>query len=308
MTKITKKELKVILEKHVKWLNGDPTGVQADFSGKDLQGLDFSYYRTFAETNLAHANFCNANLSGTRLHGVNLEWADFTGANLHGAIFEYARLLFATMENADLSDADFNNATLDYATLTGSNCKKTNFSDANLVNTDFEGANLSGANFRCAVCYNAEFYDANLRNIKCDSAVLNGARLDTAENVPFIPQCAICPSEGDFVGWKKLKDGLIAKILIPAKAKRSNATGRTCRCEYANVLAIYDGTKQVRHGETNCIGVITDYTVGRTTVLPDPFDTNNWNESSHGIHFFITRTEAENYDTLERDEDDAVLF
>jgi len=32
------------------------------------------------------------------------------------------------------------------------------------------------------------------------------------------------------------------------------------------------------------------------TVRPDSWDENRWNECSHGIHFFITRAEAEAYD------------
>lgn len=36
------------------------------------------------------------------------------------------------------------------------------------------------------------------------------------------------------------------------------------------------------------------YEVGKE-VVPDLFDEDRWKECSHGIHFFITRKEAENY-------------
>jgi len=36
------------------------------------------------------------------------------------------------------------------------------------------------------------------------------------------------------------------------------------------------------------------YEVGKLTI-PDGFDENRWEECSHGIHFFITRSEAEAY-------------
>jgi hypothetical protein len=36
------------------------------------------------------------------------------------------------------------------------------------------------------------------------------------------------------------------------------------------------------------------YQVG-ATVYPDSWDEDRWNECSHGIHFFITRKEAEEY-------------
>ena len=35
------------------------------------------------------------------------------------------------------------------------------------------------------------------------------------------------------------------------------------------------------------------YEVGKE-VVADSFDDDRWNECSHGIHFFITRNEAEN--------------
>jgi hypothetical protein len=31
------------------------------------------------------------------------------------------------------------------------------------------------------------------------------------------------------------------------------------------------------------------------TITPDGFDDDRWNECSNGVHFFITRYEAENY-------------
>jgi hypothetical protein len=100
---------------------------------------------------------------------------------------------------------------------------------------------------------------------------------------------SICP-EGDIIGWKKCKGGVIVKLLIPADAKRSNATGRKCRAEYAKVLEIFGDDI-----------ALSDYDGGKTiykageTVIPDKWDDNRWDECSNGIHFFITRAEAEAY-------------
>ena len=51
-------------------------------------------------------------------------------------------------------------------------------------------------------------------------------------------QTRILP-EGDIIGYKKCRDGVIVKLLIPIKAKRSHAFGRKCRAEYAKVLEIF---------------------------------------------------------------------
>ena len=37
------------------------------------------------------------------------------------------------------------------------------------------------------------------------------------------------------------------------------------------------------------------YRVGETVVPREPFDDNMWNECASGIHFYITRLEAENH-------------
>ena len=52
----------------------------------------------------------------------------------------------------------------------------------------------------------------------------------------------------------------------------------------------------VRHGtdETRAIIKNVHYKVGET-VYPDSFDEDRWNECSNGIHFFMTRREAELY-------------
>ena len=104
-----------------------------------------------------------------------------------------------------------------------------------------------------------------------------------------------CPSVGAFVAWKKCRDDLIGKLLIPEDARRMSATGRKCRCDKAAVLEIQtiDGKQS---GTTAYSRYCSDfaYTIG-ATVVPDVFCTDRWDECSGGIHFFITREEAVMY-------------
>lgn len=115
----------------------------------------------------------------------------------------------------------------------------------------------------------------------------------------------VCPIEGAFVAykkvWKRNNDGyrpslLIAKLMIPATAKRSSATTRKCRCSAAKVLALYypNGRKTSILNAYSCFDSDFDYTVGKT-VTADSFDPDRWNECSHGIHFFMTFEEARIY-------------
>ena len=160
---------------------------------------------------------------------------------------------------------------------------------ANLCDADLYGAVLCDADLRYANLRCANLYGADLRE-----ADLCGADLCGAKNVPFVPYT--CPDFGSFIGYKKTS-GMIVELEILSDAKRLSATGRKCRCDKAKVLSIQniDGTK------SDLTSVASDrdknfvYTVGETVVVDD-FDDDRWNECSTGIHFFINRQEAVDYD------------
>ena len=83
--------------------------------------------------------------------------------------------------------------------------------------------------------------------------------------------------------------GVIVKLRIPEAAKRSHAFGRKCRAEYADVVEVIGADVGISKHDSS-----TEYRVGQR-VIPDRFDENWAEECSSGIHFFITRLEAENY-------------
>ena len=148
-------------------------------------------------------------------------------------------------------------------------------------------ADLRGANLR-----DANLGGAYLRGADLGGAYLRGANLRGAKNIPFIPLA--CPSDGEFIGWKKVSKKLI-KLLIPSDARRYSATSNKCRCDKAKVLEItdVDGSNPIA-SIINYSYAETQYVVGEM-VFPDSFDENRWNECSNGIHFFINKQEAINY-------------
>ena len=129
--------------------------------------------------------------------------------------------------------------------------------------------------------------DANLSDADLSDADLSGAE----------PKIA-CPSAGAFIGWKKAwhdaGESAIIKLQIPEDAKRSSATGRKCRADKAIVLAIYNLDGDEIDSAYSLYDHDFVYRKGES-IIPDAFDDNRWNECSHGIHFFITREEAEEY-------------
>lgn len=128
--------------------------------------------------------------------------------------------------------------------------------DVTGVRANLEGANLYGANLKLA-------------NLKW----------------AILPHFQICPEEGDFIAWKKVKGGVL-KLLVPKEAKRtSSLVGRKCRAEFVVVLEGY--------GVSNYDGE-TQYAPGMT-VYPDKYDGDIRVECTSGIHFFMTKREAEEY-------------
>jgi hypothetical protein len=147
---------------------------------------------------------------------------------------------------------------------------------------------LSGADLSCADLSCADLSGADLSGADLSGAKLRGADLNKKELAAILATRTIVP-EGDLIVWKKIyKRGkfIICKLKIPADAKRvGGLIGRKCRAEFAIVL---DGEGYSSHDNS------FEYKVGKT-VIPHEFDPNPMVECSGGIHFFLTKEEAEAY-------------
>ena len=260
---MTKLELKEILEKHKLW-NHNQGGKRA--------------YLRYAD--LSSANLSGANLSYADLSGADLSSADLSSADLRDAYLGCADLSGANLSGADLSTADLSGALLRGVCLDNADLRGANLDDADLDNADLCGASLSGASLS-----GADLSSANLRGANLSGADLRDVKYNEATSF-FALQC---PEEGAFVAWKKCRDDVIVKLLIPEDAKRSSATSRKCRASKAVVLDVIGAEKGISSTDKTFV-----YEVGKE-VVPDFFDEDRWNECSHGIHFFITRAEAERY-------------
>ena len=180
-------------------------------------------------------------------------------------------------------------ASLWNADLRGANLRGANLRGADLQGANLRGANLQGANLRGADLRGADLRGANLWNANLWNADLQGADLWGAMDIDLrIAQTRILP-EGDIIGYKKCMNNVIVKLKIPANAKRSHAFGRKCRAEFAEVLEIFGAETAVSAYNRRTI-----YKVGEI-VRPDKWSDDWRNECDSGIHFFITKIEAENY-------------
>ena len=213
------------------------------------------------------------------LEKATLSGADLSGAYLSDADLRDAYLRGANLRGADLRGANLSGADLSGAYLSGADLRGANLSGADLSGADLSGADLSGADLR----------DADLRDADLSGANLRGADLRGAKGANLaIAMTRILP-DGDLIGWKKCKGGVIVKLRVPADAKRSHAFGRKCRAEFADVLEVIGAEVGIAKHDSK-----TEYRVGQR-VTPDSFSEDWMDECAPGIHFFITRAEAEAY-------------
>ena len=195
----------------------------------------------------------------------------------------------ATLEAAVKCNADLRGADLSYANLRGADLSYANLSGADLRGADLRYANLSGAYLSGADLRGADLRGANLSGAYLRGAYLSGAYLSGAKDADLAIAVTRILPEGDLIGWKKCHHGVIVKLRIPAEAKRSHAFGRKCRAEFADVLEVIGAEVGISSHDDK-----TEYRTGQR-VTPDSFDENWMDECSHGVHFFITRLEAEAY-------------
>ena len=219
-----------------------------------------------------HSLWLRGDPNGERanLSGADLREADFGGANL---------------SRSDLSETRFNRANLSGANLRGCNLRGADLRLADLRGADLSMTDLSGAILCSANLSEADLYSANL-----NGANLSGANFIADEDIKYPMNC---PEKGSFIGFKKVSNNLIVELEITEDALRSSATGRKCRCSKAKVLSItnIDGTDSNTNYAVSLRDPAFVYTVGKIVEVPD-FDINRWNECAPGIHFFISRQEA----------------
>ena len=203
----------------------------------------------------------------------------------------------ADLRDADLRGADLRDADLNYADLSCADLRGADLRGADLNCADLRDADLSCADLRDVDLRGADLRDADLRGADLRGADLSGADLSGAEGKELNDikkYFWIIPEEGSFIAWKKCRDAIV-KIEIPANAKRtSNLLNRKCRAEFVKVIEIKNTEgKKIEKAFGLCDSKLL-YEVGNITKA-DSFDDDFTIDCSHGIHFFLTRKEAEEW-------------
>ena len=174
------------------------------------------------------------------------------------------------------------------------------FTECCFDGTFFSRCYLKNVVFNHCEFYDSAFYRCCFRFVSFVNPIMhqidfieNNIEYTTLPSNYHIPMT--CPETGSFTGWKQGYGGRIIQLEIPADAKRSSANGRKCRCDKAKVISIVDEDGNQVEEAVSYTDPNFFYKVGET-VYPDGWDSDRWKECSKGIHFFMTRREAVEYE------------
>lgn len=213
------------------------------------------------------------------------------------------RLRFNKMEiwDMDLSGVDLSHMDFALSSFQNTVLDGVNFENSSVENALFDGCSMRGANFKNAKMVTASFRYCDMRECNIEGADLFGAVLEYANLEDVVSNADTkwfrlhCPETGAFLAYKKCVNDRMVQLLVPADAKRTSATLPSCRCNKAKVLTIKSFDFKENFDEAwSLVDENFVYKKGEWVEVKD-FNEDRWQDSTTGIHFWLTRAEAEAY-------------
>lgn len=269
-TIITQEKLNELISEHAKYLT-DPIHLGAKRLSLPNQTFEDLEFR---DCNLSNSVFTNSTFIR----------CEFINCNLHRSVFIQANFINCNIKHCCMSYCDFMVSVL----------KRCVFHDCHMSRSIFVRSYIKSTCFEMCDFTHCDFSDVVFQDMSSDHQ----------DMMSYIP--LNCPETGSFIGYKKALadpdlDGnykcVIVKLKITEDAERTSSFGRKCRCNKAEVVDIttLDGTPVINTIAFSAHDSDFMYTVGKIVTV-DNFDTNRYEECAPGIHFFITRKEAVDYD------------
>lgn len=242
-------------------------------SFKDFEVFRYVYFSGIDSTDL---HLCNKSFIACNFRDIT-----FVGCSFTNCLFRDCMISIVRFQNCFFTHCTFDTSFMSHNSL--NNChtldcqiKESAFHNVYFLESEFCEDNYSRCSFNSCG-------EDRCRHINC-----------------HITECLglskTCPEVGAFIGWKRLKGNIIAKIEIPAYAHRTSGFSRKCRADCALTLDFYhtDGTE---YPEIDNVPSIYDkkfiYARGQMAYA------DSFNESretcGHGIHFFLSFQEAVEY-------------
>ena len=213
------------------------------------------------------------------------------------------RLSFTECEiwDMDLSGADFSNADFTLSSFQNTVLNEVNFENSSVENALFDGCSMKRACFKNASMMTASFRYCDMKECNIEDENLFGAVLEHANLEGIVSNEGTqwfrlhCPETGAFLAYKKCVNDRMVQLLVPADAKRTSATLPSCRCNKAKVLTIKSFDYEENFDEAwSLVDENFVYKKGEWVEVKN-FNEDRWMDSTTGIHFWMTRKEAQDY-------------
>ena len=219
-------------------------------------------------------------------------------------LFNRSNLDDVNMKAADIFKSDIKNSKLcriDFISSLLINCDCDNSSFFNSV---MFRCNIWNSNFTHISDFNySKIVSTFLKNCVFTFSDYEDAFVDCSMKrtiiTPSEPVETIVPETGSFIGYKKVRldDDTcgVVTLEILEDSKRSNGTSRMCRCSKAKVLYIIDEQNNCHKRGYSFYDKNFKYEVGEVVEVEN-FDDYRFLDCAHGIHFFMTKKEAWDYE------------
>jgi hypothetical protein len=231
--------------------------------------------------------------SGKTIKDIDLSNMNLSGISFDNSRFDNSSFYNSSFYNSRFYNSSFYNSRFDNSRFYNSSFYNSRFDNSSFYNSRFDNSRFDNSSFDNSSFYNSRFDNSRFYNSRFDNSRFDNSSKNSILKYKHIWQ--IIPEEGAFIAWKKLSEGYIAKLEIPAKAKRTcNIINRKCRASYVKTLQIIDRNSddvKEMHGSRNHK---TMYKVGRLT-RPDKYDDDFLKDCTNGIHFFVTKQEAKDW-------------
>ena len=268
------------------------------FYNCNFNGVSFNSCRfincVFNDCNLRYTHWIDSNIEYTKFYLCSLRGAFFKDFNFYEIDFSGTILCDTVFRSGYFIESKISSITV------GKNCN----GDITFITKSYKGAIFNNVEFN-----DTSFGHFDFNKFDILGCFFIGCTFElNCKNIPYIPMT--CPEEGSFIAYKKVLTSplfgyssefgwlMIAVLEIPADAKRSSGAGtRKCRCNKAKILRFEDLDGNVLNDITKGYSYYNRgfiYHVGEY-VTEENFDEDRWEQCSKGIHFFMNRQEAINY-------------
>lgn len=279
---ITQEQFDDIIKKHLMWRANPDTGQRATLINCCLKNI---YYKCDILSDLVRCFMIDCTFDSCTFDSCDI------CSNLDSSIFINCTFNKCTFSNTSLFEGAIEKTAFNTCHFIG-----VNLFNAEIESCVFENCYFGNTDFSYSIIKENIYNNTKFNDCYFTDSIIEGNTGDECFSAPsIVPEC------GSFIGWKKCfvsasnKTPVIVKLEILEDSKRSSGTGRKCRCEKAKVISITS-----IDGETNYDVAHSFFDMGFAyrvgcPVISDSFDDNRFEICSNGIHFFLTRQEAENY-------------